>query len=227
MRLVEEQKSARRAQIIDSASRLIEKGGVEGLTMARVAEGARVTVPTVYNLVGNRDAVVAAVMDAARDRFLDTLRASGAEAAARDAGERTSDAEQVIAVVEAFVTELSDRARLYQPIVQIGLRSDVDRGEAIRDVLEPRLQSAVATMHARGALADWVAPGFAAERLCALVLNAGWTWSLERIGTDSLRRCVLHDVAAYLAGVCVGETRVRFERIAASHQPGDRARSGS
>jgi len=210
MKLVEEQKAERRARIVAAASGLIAKGGMEALTMSRVAEGAGVTVPTVYNLVGNREAVVTAVMDEAREGFLEKL------AAADDL--RGEDEAEIIVLVETFVKELVDRATLYQPLVQFGLQSGVDRSDAIVGALAPRLREAVADLRTRGELADWVDVDFTTYRICALVLNAGWTWSLRQIDTESLRQCVVHDVAAHLAGVCHGEARSRFEGVAARYQ---------
>ncbi|MBW2425914.1 MAG: TetR/AcrR family transcriptional regulator [Deltaproteobacteria bacterium] len=210
MRLVEEQKAERRERIVAAASELIAKGGMEALTMSRVADGARVTVPTVYNLVGNRDAVVTAVMDEAREGFLEKLAAVNAD--------RNAEEIEIIVLVETFVKELVDRASLYQPLVQFGLQSGVDRSDAVVAALTPRLREAVVDLRGGGELADWVDVDFTTYRICALVLNAGWTWSLRQIGTQSLRQCVVYDVAAHLAGVCHGEARSRFEAVAARYQ---------
>ena len=210
MRLVEKQKAERRARVVAVASELITKGGVEALTMSRVADGAGVTVPTVYNLVGNRDAVLTAVMDDAREGFLAKL------ATADDA--RREDEAEVIVVIEAFVNELADRGRLYQPLVQSMLQSGDDRSHVVIEALTPRIRNAMTSLKERGALADWAEIEFTTSRICALVLNAGWTWSLRQMGTESLRRCVVYDVAAHLAGISRGEARGQFERIAARHQ---------
>jgi len=49
---------ARRRRIQEAACALLSAGGMEGLTLRGVAEQAGVTVPTIYNLIGGKDAVV-------------------------------------------------------------------------------------------------------------------------------------------------------------------------
>lgn len=53
----------RRARILEAAGALIETGDVAALTMRALSENAEVSVPTIYNLIGGRDDVLAAVMD--------------------------------------------------------------------------------------------------------------------------------------------------------------------
>jgi AcrR family transcriptional regulator len=48
----------RRARILDEARQLLVRGGVEGLNLRTLALAAKVTVPTIYNLVGNKEALV-------------------------------------------------------------------------------------------------------------------------------------------------------------------------
>jgi AcrR family transcriptional regulator len=62
-------KQRRRQQILRAAHDLIGRDGVEGLTMRTLADGAMVSVPTVYALVGGRDDVIAALMAEGVHRF--------------------------------------------------------------------------------------------------------------------------------------------------------------
>jgi len=58
---------ARRRRILDAACAMLSGGGMEGLTLRGVAARAGVTVPTIYNLLGAKDAVVAALLVEALD----------------------------------------------------------------------------------------------------------------------------------------------------------------
>jgi AcrR family transcriptional regulator len=60
MSLFEEHKAERRARIISAARELVTKHGYDGLTMRDLAAAARVSVPTLYNLFGGKDAILAA-----------------------------------------------------------------------------------------------------------------------------------------------------------------------
>jgi AcrR family transcriptional regulator len=58
---------ARRRRILDAACQMLASGGMDGLTLRGVAERAGVTVPTIYNLLGAKEAVVAALIAEALD----------------------------------------------------------------------------------------------------------------------------------------------------------------
>jgi AcrR family transcriptional regulator len=66
---------ARRQRILSAAAGMLAGGGVAGLTVRAVAEKAGVTVPTIYNLIGSKEQVVAALIAAALDRLDQALQA--------------------------------------------------------------------------------------------------------------------------------------------------------
>ena len=59
----EEQARATRLRILDTAERLVLDGGYAAMTVAGLAEGAGVSVQTVYNAIGGKAAVVKALYD--------------------------------------------------------------------------------------------------------------------------------------------------------------------
>lgn len=63
MSLLEVQKAERRQRILSEARTLVAERGWDGLTMRVLAEQSRVSVPTVYNLVGGKDALLDALME--------------------------------------------------------------------------------------------------------------------------------------------------------------------
>lgn len=58
---------ARRLRILEEAGAMLAAGGMEGLTLRGVATRAGVTVPTIYNLIGGKETVVAALIGTALD----------------------------------------------------------------------------------------------------------------------------------------------------------------
>ena len=55
--------AARRERILDAARRIIAVGGFDSLNLRELALAAGVTVPTIYNLIGNKSALIEALFD--------------------------------------------------------------------------------------------------------------------------------------------------------------------
>lgn len=55
--------AARRERILDAARRIIAVGGFDSLNLRELALVAEVTVPTIYNLIGNKSALIEALFD--------------------------------------------------------------------------------------------------------------------------------------------------------------------
>jgi AcrR family transcriptional regulator len=63
MSLLQQQMAERRARILAAARKLIVPHGYDGLTMRDLARAARVSVPTLYNLFGSKDAILVAELE--------------------------------------------------------------------------------------------------------------------------------------------------------------------
>jgi len=59
--------------IVTAATRLLEEGGLEAITMREVAKAAGTTTPTLYERFADREALVRAVTDVYRDRLVAIL----------------------------------------------------------------------------------------------------------------------------------------------------------
>jgi len=77
-------------EIIEAGRELLERDGVQGLTMQAVATRVGVRAPSLYKRVSNRDALVALVADATVRELGDTLDAAAREPD-RDPRERLRD----------------------------------------------------------------------------------------------------------------------------------------
>ncbi len=63
----------RRARILTEAHRAIAEGGFRALTLRSLAKAAGVTQPTVYNLVGNKEAILRRLLEASVARVEERL----------------------------------------------------------------------------------------------------------------------------------------------------------
>ena len=66
-------KQRRRDAILGAAQRVIGDEGFDALNLRALADAASVTVPTIYNLIGNKDAVLMALMERAVVRIEEQL----------------------------------------------------------------------------------------------------------------------------------------------------------
>ena len=71
--LRERGKARRKEQIIEAAKRLLASGGLDALSLRRLADEAELSVRTLYSLVGSKEQVLAAVMQHNHDRVLADL----------------------------------------------------------------------------------------------------------------------------------------------------------
>jgi len=66
----------RRQRILAEARRLIARGGIEALNLRKLAAAAEVTVPTIYNLLGNKEALVIALFTEALEEIEHRVRSA-------------------------------------------------------------------------------------------------------------------------------------------------------
>jgi AcrR family transcriptional regulator len=218
MSLLHQKIAARRQQILEAARRLIESEGYEGLTMRSLAVESGVTVPTVYNLIGNKEQVLFDAVEDQTRAFVSNLdRLDG----------------DLIAVFEATVRQLIRRPRYYRALLLLlanSERADSARRHVGRALAE-QIAISLAKIDHMGELAKWVDPDVLAQRLHAHLDMASLEWARGSLTATSFRSAALFDVATSMLGVSSGESRNSFERIIrdqqaqASHRHPRRGRS--
>ena len=146
---------ARRRRILDEAANLLAEGGYAALTLRSLADHAAVTVPTIYNLIGSKDAVVAALVGDALDRLdVELARLSPARGIGR--------AEAVITVSFAlFAAQQHIYCSVFRSLDDVG----INRQE---NVLGPLFRRAGAVHEL--AISEAVEAGFLRGRLQPLAL---------------------------------------------------------
>jgi AcrR family transcriptional regulator len=211
MSLLDQQMAERRERILEAARTIIGAHGYEGLTMRDLARASRVTVPTIYNLIGSKDEVLfAAVLDQTAS-FL-----AGIERGRGDA----------IAVVDATVNELLRRPRYYRELLLVLLVSPA-AGPARRHVgraLAGELDAALAELVEAGELSEWVDRGLLRERLHAHLDMTSLEWAKGWLTASAFRAAARFEAATLLLAVTSGRSRNAFERIARESQAGARLR---
>src|SRR5512147_1654575 len=111
------QKAERRERILGVAREIIAERGFEALTMRDLAHAARLTVPTIYNLVGSKEEVLFAAIEEQTARFRADI----------EAAEQTSPAARLLSVVESCMRELLRLPQYYRSLLRLLMTSDAGR----------------------------------------------------------------------------------------------------
>lgn len=77
MAVREDNMAARRERILAAARAIIASEGFDALTTRRLADAAGVAAPTLYNLIGSKDAIIRVLMRDGAQRVLDSVLAAG------------------------------------------------------------------------------------------------------------------------------------------------------
>jgi TetR/AcrR family transcriptional regulator, tetracycline repressor protein len=121
-----------RDAVIDSAMRLVDQHGADALTMRRLSDELGVAVTAIYWHVGNRDAL----LDALVERLvadMGTLRATGA-----------TPQERIASLAEELRRALQDRPHL------MGLAHERDRTPSMFQPVEQAMAAELASVGVRG-----------------------------------------------------------------------------
>ncbi|MCD9624842.1 TetR family transcriptional regulator [Rhabdothermincola salaria] len=121
-----------RDTVIDTAMRLVDEHGADALTMRRLSDELGVAVTAIYWHVGNRDAL----LDALVDRFvaeMGTIRAVG-----------DSPAERIVSLAETLRRRIQDRPHL------IGLAHERQRTASMFQPVEQAMAAELAGSGVRG-----------------------------------------------------------------------------
>jgi AcrR family transcriptional regulator len=176
--------AATRTQIIAAATALFSELGYVGTSIGAIAARAAVAVQTIYNAIGNKAAVLSAVLDAA---------ASGPNAptpVAEFMAERTRAAQDVADVLDIladWLVEANTRTASIHWIIRQAASVDEDAAKIERARSQQRLRNyglAAAALRERGGLRNGMTDDQAAATIWsighpsayrALVIDAGWS----------------------------------------------------
>lgn len=190
-------RSARR--ILDAARRLVDLGGIEGLSMRRLAQEADVSVRTIYNLFGDKDGLVEALV---RDSF-DAMAAAVGELDADDPIDR---------IWQAVALSVEVNCRYVPRAVVAAVVTDVTLQRALSTTwpgLEVTLDALRAATRSQ-ALRDDLTAETLLEHAGAVFLHLLWQWSQGEIDEPALTAGALHAFDVSLLAVATPRVRARL-----------------
>ena len=182
----------RRQRILTATRELIERDGVDGWSMRKVADAANVSVPTIYNLFGSKDEIRSAIWDGAfddLDRGLDVDRSV----------DRPVD--RALAVVERGVARVVRGADKTRPALLEGY--DFRKGPRAIRRLHTAVEEAIDEGQLRGDLRVdlLVAEGYGGFRRAAV------SWARGEVDPAGFRAKALYSMCVCLLAVATDDTR--------------------
>ncbi|MEM7435129.1 MAG: TetR/AcrR family transcriptional regulator [Myxococcota bacterium] len=202
MSLLALQKEERRARILAEAQSLMAIRGWDGVTMRDLAKASRVSVPTVYNLVGGKDALLGALMEA--------LFAQVSEAGVVEHGSLVTRARSLWRAGLVPLVEAPAYAReLICLFASAPGPNDIRRDYGDRYVA--LMAGIVRDGQAHGELTRAVAPISLARTMYSLWVAQTIRWAHGEIDDEGLRVSVERGLSLLLLGLASGPARVELD----------------
>jgi AcrR family transcriptional regulator len=199
MGLLEEHKAARKARILAAARKLTATHGYDGLTMRELADAARVSVPTLYNLFGSKDAILVAELEASALRLASQLP---------PVGTGTSFFARGMASFEAGMHLIEVEPAFYRAVMHMFLTSTSPQTHEMRRRVEDGyiavMESNLRAARAAGQLADWAEPAVVARHMFTSYMATFLGWSMGELDWPTFRAASLSGICHILAGVARG-----------------------
>ena len=194
-------KEDRRNQILQAARDLVAVEGLNALTMRAVAERARLSVPTVYNLVGSRAEVLAALMDAGGDLLEDRLAES------RDG----DPVDRIVAASEALAAVVAPNVAVVTAVLASGLAGQPAEASTFGR-FEHLVRQALVAARADGVLVRRADPDLLTERIVALAAGAVLAWATGHRDEARLGDDLVHGAMVVLVAHATDDHRQRLQR---------------
>jgi AcrR family transcriptional regulator len=208
----------RRQRILAAARAIVAARGYEALTMRELAQKSRVTVPTLYNLIGGKEAVLAAAVEEQTARFLAAIeRRAGASPAAR-----------LLAVVEACTRELLGLPAYYRTLLHLLYTAEAAGPVRARvdQALAHELAEALRAIAEAGELAAWADERSLLRSLRSQLGACALQWAGGELGDAAFPAGATYQVSLTLLGVTTGRSHAELERAARAAQAGVSAAPG-
>lgn len=202
MSLFDEHKAERRARILAAARKLVVRRGYDGLTMRELARAARVSVPTLYNLFGSKDAILVAELEAIAARMAAALPPIADGFFARGA-----------AMFEMGMRVIEDAPEFFRAAMRMFMTSP-ETAPMRRRAEEGYIAIMAANLEAArraGQLADWAEPVIVARHMFALYMSCFLAWGVGELDLPSFRAAALSGICHLLIGVARGPFALEVE----------------
>ena len=200
----------RRQRILATARSIVAKRGYESLTMRELARASRVTVPTLYNLIGGKEAVLAAAVEERTARFVGAI----------EPREGQSPAARLLAVVGACTREVIGLPAYYRSLLHLLYRAE--SASAVRTrvdrALGDELASALSAIASAGELVPWAEPTILLRSLRSQLGASALAWASGALADDDFSAAACYDACLTLLGVTTARSHAELERAAREAQ---------
>lgn len=190
----------RRQRILLATHSLIGEKGVANLTMRAIADRAELSVPSIYNLIGNRDDVIAAVLAAGGSRL---------SAAMCDAPKEPLP--HALAAADALADILIQNQTVVRQVLTTWAPTTGPRNTLFTE-LRALIRGAFADAIRQGQVRRTCDPDVLASRVEALAGGAVLAWVENNRGDQRLRRDLHHGVTLVFAATASPTSRASFDR---------------
>lgn len=211
MDLMTEQRQARRAHILESARRLIAERGYHAVTVRDLAERCRVSVPTLYNQFGGKDALLGAAIEDHFNRALLSAQLPKAQ----------KGLPRLLAIIDgcaAHIVDLDDyHRRLLEAFGSLEATTDIQLRMARR--LVAVMSEDLSELKRQRRLAPWVEVKLLAGQINSAVISSAMIWSGGHWANDHLLAGMRYATGMVLLGALRGVAAKNVEaRIIQSQQ---------
>ena len=206
MSLREVGKERRRTRILEAARRCIHAGGAENLSLKTIAKTAEVSVATLYNLFGSKEAILVALLLRSIESFGQRLLASNSSGGPLTDTPRQIDSLSDIAIDE-FVSDEFFYRELLKSLHRMESRVHLDGVVGLcLDLGEPIVDRMIAT----GELTEVVSPRVLSHQLFMSFVHAVQLWSSGITSSAQFRTQIAHSQCLLLAGVASDGFRTKL-----------------
>jgi AcrR family transcriptional regulator len=197
-----EQRAEREARVLETARALIAEAGYEGVTMRDLARRSRVSVPTLYKLFGDKDALLVRAVGAQLSEFLETA----------DRGRAARGVERLLAVPSRAARAMLRAPRYSRAVVSVfvGPGRIGHVLETVSAAIAAELEKALARMAEEGALVPWAEPRAVAERLATHHVMVCMQWAGAQIPSRALEATLVYGLCLTAGGAARGEAARRL-----------------
>jgi AcrR family transcriptional regulator len=210
MGLLEEHKAERKGRILAAARELIAERGYDGLTMRDLARASRVSVPTLYNLFGGKQAII-----------LGELEATFAAVTAGFEGARGGTfVAQAFAACEAGNRDVLSAPAYSRELVHLFVSSPETRPlrRQTADQYVALMAGHLAEARRAGEVVEWVDPQAVARRMFSHYTHAMMEFAQGELDAEEFQAATLFGMALMLLGIVRGRAARDLTRRAKALQ---------
>jgi len=205
-----EQKAQRREQILAAARDLITERGYREVTMRAIAGRCGVSIPTLYNLCGDRRTLLFEAVSSHLTGVLGNI-----SAAASKRGHR-----KVVAVAEACAVAMCQRPDYHRTMMGVLAGGDgaYELSANLSRMLASEIQVGIDEMRAAAELASWADPAALSHAVAGQIVATASEWASGSLDDENLRSAMVYGVSIALLGVAEGKATAAVRRLAEGSQ---------